>query len=110
MDNHGVTLTQYLDPVWREAWIRKTGFVDVLSLHTAKSQRGTTRPSGNVDIPDSQAMIKTDCVFIIPQLGEKKGEPISSRLGAPVQAYEGIWGRFCFSHGGRSPCVVSPPH
>jgi len=38
--------------------------------------------------PNSPPMTRTDCVFIIPQLGDKKGEPISSRLGAPVQAYE----------------------
>jgi ssDNA-binding Zn-finger/Zn-ribbon topoisomerase 1 len=39
--------------------------------------------------PDSQTMIKTDRVFIIPELGDKsRGEAISSRAGAPVQAYE----------------------
>ena len=46
----GVTLTQYLDPVWREAWVRKTGFVDVLNLDAAKSERGTTLPNDNSGI------------------------------------------------------------
>jgi len=50
MEDSGVTLTQYLDPVWREAFMRRTGFVDVLSLDTAKSQYGITPLSGNSDI------------------------------------------------------------
>ena len=50
MENYGVTLTQYLDPAWREAWIRKTGFVDVLNLDIAKSKCGIARPSGSSDI------------------------------------------------------------
>jgi hypothetical protein len=54
MESNGVTLTQYLDPVWREAFIRETGFVDVLSLDNAKqyakSGNGTTPRSGNADI------------------------------------------------------------
>ena len=34
-------------------------------------------------------MTKTEHVFMIPQLSENmEGAPISSRLGAPVQAYE----------------------
>jgi len=50
MKNKGVTLTQYLNPIWREAWIRKTGFVDGLSLDTAKSQYGITPLNGNAGI------------------------------------------------------------
>jgi len=50
MENYGVTLTQYLDPVWREAFMRETGFVDVLSLDTAKPRHGITRPDGNSGI------------------------------------------------------------
>jgi hypothetical protein len=49
MDNYGVTLTQYLDPIWRDAFMRETGFVDVLSLDTAKSRCGITQRDGNLD-------------------------------------------------------------
>ena len=56
MENHGVTLTQYLDPVWREAFMRETGFVDVLSLDTAKSRYDIAQPNGNSDIHKVELM------------------------------------------------------
>lgn len=49
MANGGVTISQYLDPVWREAFVHETGFVDVLSLDKAKSRRGTAQRDGNSD-------------------------------------------------------------
>ncbi len=39
MKNYGVTLTQYLDPIWRETFIHETGFVDVLNLDTAEPSK-----------------------------------------------------------------------
>jgi hypothetical protein len=61
MKNNGVTLAQYLDPVWREKWIRKTGFVDVLNLDAAKSERGITPTNGNSDIRKPELARPAEC-------------------------------------------------
>lgn len=60
MENHGVTLAQYLDPVWRKEFMRKTGFVDVLSLGDTKSQHGITQPNGDSDTHRPEPLPRTE--------------------------------------------------